>query len=1397
MAIVHVDAALGDDVAGDGSAGAPFQTITRGITEAVAGDEVNVAAGNYDEAVNVNKSITMSTVGAVTADSWASAAANTVTWDGAFAADTNFQFNGPALLRAATQFSGANVEFLGTLNSVLPAAPQALTVNATTLARFGNDAADTVGVTASLLSIGVGATGVTSIGGAQIRTNGNTLVFNNPVVLAADLTINELAGNVVFNNVVDSDATPRSLTVNTVGGGDTRFNAAVGASSILASLTTDAPGDTFLAGASVQTTGNQTYADDVVLDANVTLTALNVQFNGNINSATLALPRGLTVNASATTQFGDAAGDSIGGVNPLSLLATNAGGTTRLNAATISANGATITFADPVVLTTDTTVTEAGAGAVSFLSTINSDATPRALTVNTPGGGNTVFGGAIGTTSRLSSLTTDTLGTTRIGAGNIQTNGVTVTFNDPVVLTAALVIDEAGAGAVSFLNTVNSDGTPRALTVNTAAGDTIFAGNVGAVSALASITTNNTGLTRFSAAQVATTGNQTYNDAVRIETATTTFAGAGVSFVSTLDSAPAAGNNVVVNTSGNGATRFGGAVGGIAALGALTTNADGTTSIEGGAVTTTGTQQYLDAVTITASTTFAGGSVLFGGTLNASAAGQNVVINSAGVTRFGGNVGAVIPPQNLTTNAGGQTNIAAALVRTALNQTYNDRIVLEADTATESTTGNIVFNSTVDAANDGNGGTSSFGITVRRPNGSVDVVFNGVVGGNGSGTDDPQGVEFARLEVNGPLRLITNITATQLIEAIVAEGAAASLAEDLTVQAGVSLLSGTDINFAVGDDILLAPGSTVIATAGTLTISGDFGNNDALQGTTIDILGATGPVGAGTAVLINGGADDDFLNLQFARFRAGDNIIVNGAGNGTATVTLITETVSFANPCNAAIVTGTSTIVPFGDSLTLFDTGQAGNQRYDLNSAQIARSGGPTFQFQEIQQVELLAGAGADQLVAQMPGLPSVVQFDGGGNPAGTSDQLDVIGSAGADLITVGPVSGVSPHRPFEIANVEALRVQGGDGDDTIVNNTAAFTLLEGQGGNDTIIGGPQADVIYGGGGVDRLYGLDGGDFLFPDHDFNGTVNGVLTIADGDFSAGGNPLIFPGDSAIPLNNPGVPAANLDTVCGIETLIDGGAQKDVLTWLNAQILPVSTAAINQVMGNALATLDAANVNTAPPLQAVALPQLIENPDFEHWLDNLYQALLGRDFAPSEFNYYFNAQANGASRDAIVQGFLNSPERRAGIVDDWYDRYLGRSLDAGGRAYWLGVWAQTGAESVEAGILGSGEFLTRVGGTNQAWVDAMYMQVLGRTGSAGERQFWVDKLATTTRPILAQAFVSSDEHRLLNTAGWYRNYLGRSPETGGAQFWLGKLKSGVKPESVQSSILVSMEFQKMVW
>src|SRR5262249_50570850 len=87
---------------------------------------------------------------------------------------------------------------------------------------------------------------------------------------------------------------------------------------------------------------------------------------------------------------------------------------------------------------------------------------------------------------------------------------------------------------------------------------------------------------------------------------------------------------LVVNTTGD--TTFNGAVGSLSALAALTTNAGGTTFINGGAVTTTGSQAYHDDVelgsggTTTLTVTGSGSSIVFDGNLKGD--GHALVISA-------------------------------------------------------------------------------------------------------------------------------------------------------------------------------------------------------------------------------------------------------------------------------------------------------------------------------------------------------------------------------------------------------------------------------------------------------------------------------------------------------------------------------------------------------------------------------------------------------------------------------------------------------------------------------------------------------------------------------------------------------------------------------------------------
>ena len=130
--------------------------------------------------------------------------------------------------------------------------------------------------------------------------------------------------------------------------------------------------------------------------------------------------------------------------------------------------------------------------------------------------------------------------------------------------------------------------------------------------------------------------------------------------------------------------------------------------------------------------------------------------------------------------------------------------------------------------------------------------------------------------------------------------------------------------------------------------------------------------------------------------------------------------------------------------------------------------------------------------------------------------------------------------------------------------------------------------------------------------------------------------------------------------------------------------------------------------------------------------LYHDLLGRTAGAQEVAAWVQALAT-MSRAAVAAGFLNSNEYRTSLLAGWYQQYLGRALDAGGRASWLAqMRGGTSWEQDQAALLTSAEFQARVNGLagdpNQSFIAGLYLRVLGRSASSADLAFWVGVLNT---------------------------------------------------------------------
>jgi hypothetical protein len=169
--------------------------------------------------------------------------------------------------------NAGDIIFGGLLNSDTTARNLVVNTGGGGLTRFGG----AVGENARLATITTNTDGRTRIEGGVVRTTGDQ-VYGDAVTIAATTLIE--ANDTFFTSTLDSDSrnTPRNLTINSAASGadtgETTFNAAVGATNRLGSITTNGEGQTRING-DVFSSRTQTYGDQVLIQRNLTMNSGN------------------------------------------------------------------------------------------------------------------------------------------------------------------------------------------------------------------------------------------------------------------------------------------------------------------------------------------------------------------------------------------------------------------------------------------------------------------------------------------------------------------------------------------------------------------------------------------------------------------------------------------------------------------------------------------------------------------------------------------------------------------------------------------------------------------------------------------------------------------------------------------------------------------------------------------------------------------------------------------------------------------------------------------------------------------------------------------------------------------------------------------------------------------
>ncbi|KOQ28535.1 hypothetical protein ABW34_07550 [Achromobacter xylosoxidans] len=352
--------------------------------------------------------------------------------------------------------------------------------------------------------------------------------------------------------------------------------------------------------------------------------------------------------------------------------------------------------------------------------------------------------------------------------GNVTLNGdltgsaIDITGNATLAGGKRTLTANGANGGVALSGALN--GSAQQAVIVAGDGDVTLGGNASNLASL-TITGNNIDLR-----QVATTGAQQYNGATTLRGAYTTANGAfGVDGATTLAS-------TVSVTTGSGAVAFTGAVSGANALtvtsigtttyggavdiASLNQAGSGGTAINGGSVTTSGTQTYVGHVTLGEDAVLTGATV----TLANGADGAHA-LEIDGTALLTGAIGATTKLASLTLD--GAATLNAGSIATTGNQRYKGAVTLSGDHTLSTTTGGVAFDGALDGAHDLHvvstaGGDVSFdavgGATQRLGSLTVDTAgttaFNGSVYAASVQTDDPGAVTITgeRVDTTGVMR---------------------------------------------------------------------------------------------------------------------------------------------------------------------------------------------------------------------------------------------------------------------------------------------------------------------------------------------------------------------------------------------------------------------------------------------------------------------------------------------------------------------------------------------------------------------------------------------------------------------------------------------------------------------
>src|SRR5438046_7569050 len=140
--------------------------------------------------------------------------------------------------------------------------------------------------------------------------------------------------------------------------------------------------------------------------------------------------------------------------------------------------------------------------------------------------------------------------------------------------------------------------------------------------------------------------------------------------------------------------------------------------------------------------------------------------------------------------------------------------------------------------------------------------------------------------------------------------------------------------------------------------------------------------------------------------------------------------------------------------------------------------------------------------------------------------------------------------------------------------------------------------------------------------------------------------------------------------------------------------------------------------------------------------------------------------GCSSAFVVRQIESGSEYLGRVVDGVFRSVLGRPADAGALSYYVSVMKSaapatsglSAQDQVKAQVLSSPEYFQEHGGSNAAFVDALYADMLQRPSDSGGAAYYGSLLTQgKSRAEVAQLVLRSTEAKQVLVHGFYQTYF----------------------------------------